>query len=784
MENYLEYQEQKQRNEIKEEAFTLKKFEKENDLKFLISELNSKEELNAMILDITAAITYDKYLITGDIIGNINIYSLEEQKLINILTPPIKKQINALDIDDDGVYIFAGLSNGNIVVYDLATDKCKLINLSEYTKSLINMKIVERIDSKTFRIISSDEEGNVLSIIITLFSSPKVETICEKEKYPIILIYPLKFKEKEIKGKNLMKNMNKYVALGNLQTVTIYSLGPKISKIFDFEKPDYIKYCCFPDISIGLYNESSELEDDKLCLLFAVSWDKVIKLFIIPIVDDKMGDPKLIGHYINEIEIIRIGILNGGSIFLVDKNGNFKLLNTKKFITGKPQIDKDFSTLIISKDNNQCEFQKTMKFDGIISRHMILNSKKDEFIILTNKKIYNPKIFNYQNYFKKYIKNEEKWMELLVLGINMYQGRMLALGGIPLTISERKKVKREFLKDFISLYLYSNIKRHHTLKNDKIEKMMEIVIEFCIEIEAVDYLLSYILKVFEARNYKDLFLKKLEPFILCDKILKYEIQDEVILSIMNIYDDNKDLNTLDKLLLHINSKSLDAPSVKEEIINLNLLSTLLYMYLNGSELDYKTIKKIYNNIIKSKKYVFKEFKPFFLEVMFYLKIEKYLYNNAEKISSNSSLYFLKKMQKIKYKGAMITLDKCDICQKSLELTSSNKEKIIIFGCKHKAHKNCSFKDIENIRKYICPLCLKEEIEIFAFSGLNNPKLTMSYYKLLIENNEKEQKNEEDNIKKRFNSKIAFKRMKAYDNSIIKKRNSFYNDIINCSLKNK
>jgi len=94
-----------------------------------------------------------------------------------------------------------------------------------------------------------------------------------------------------------------------------------------------------------------------------------------------------------------------------------------------------------------------MKFDGIISRHMILNSSKDEFIILTNKKIYNPKIFNYQNYFKKYIKNEEKWMELLVLGINMYQGRMLALGGIPLTKSERKKVKRIFKRFYFSIFI-------------------------------------------------------------------------------------------------------------------------------------------------------------------------------------------------------------------------------------------------------------------------------------------------------------------------------------------
>jgi len=191
MENYLEYQEQKEKNEINEEAFTLKKFEKENNLKFLIAELNPKEELSTLILDITSAITYGNYLITGNNIGSINIYSLEEQKLINILTCPIKEQINALDIDDDGEFIFAGLSNGNIVIYDLSTDKYKLINISEYIKSLINMKIVDKIDPKTFRIISSDKEGNVFSITIKLqnflFSSIKVEKICEKEKCPTLL---------------------------------------------------------------------------------------------------------------------------------------------------------------------------------------------------------------------------------------------------------------------------------------------------------------------------------------------------------------------------------------------------------------------------------------------------------------------------------------------------------------------------------------------------------------------------------------------------------------------
>ena len=782
MKNYLEYLKQKERNEIKGQLFALKKFEKEKNLKFAISELNPKEELSRIILegkpDITAAINYDDYLITGDIIGNINIYSLKEQNLIYTFNCPLKMKINALDIDDDADYIFAGYSNGNIGVYNLESNKSKLINISETTKSLINMKIVDRIDNKTFRIFSSDEEGNVFSIIINFhkfaLSRTKAETICEKEKYPTFLIYPLKVNEKKIKNKNFIKNLNKYVVLGNLLNVTIYSLEPKISEIVTFEKPDYIKYCSIPDISVGLYNESSELKDDKLCLLFAVSWDKVIKLYTIPILEEKMGNPELLGHYINDMDIVRIGILNENKIFLVDKSGNFKLLNIKKFVLDDPQLDIDFSTPQISKVDYQCELQNTLNFDGAISRQMILNSGKDEIIVFTNKKIYNPKIFNYQYYFKKYLKNEEKWLELLVFGINIYQGRILSFMGIPLNTSERKKVIGEFLRDFISQYLFVNIENRHTLQSDKIEKMMEIIIEFCIEIESVNYLLNDILKVFEAINYKDLFLKKLEPFILCDKLLKYEIQDEVILSIISIYDDNKDLNTLEKLLLHINVKSLDAPSVIEELTSLNLLSILLYMYTNDIELDLKTIKKIFDNINDKDDY--KEFKKFLINMPKSFKMEINVLNTYNQFFPKSCFNSIKKLEHMNCLGNMITLDKCDICHKSLEQTLSPKEKIIIF-CKHKVHKYCFSKEIDYFKGNSCFLCSKKEN---ATSDSINKNSNVSSNKSLQKKSkdEKVQKNMEDNNINSFNPKRAFKRMKAYDKLRIKEKKSLYYNISN------
>ena len=196
--NYMELQRQKEKMEVKAETFVLRKYENEKSLKFLISKPTPKEELSKSILQgknkITVAIAHDNYLITGDIMGDIKLYSLQDQKLVDTLPcpPKINTKINALDIDDDGDYIFAGFSNGNIAVFELASKNCKLINNTAHSSPLINMKIVDKIDKKHFRIFSSDEDGNVLSYIIKGgilgFSTGKVEKLCEKEKFPTFLI--------------------------------------------------------------------------------------------------------------------------------------------------------------------------------------------------------------------------------------------------------------------------------------------------------------------------------------------------------------------------------------------------------------------------------------------------------------------------------------------------------------------------------------------------------------------------------------------------------------------
>ena len=640
--NYIEYQLPKEKTKIKKNTFILKKFENEQKPKFSVSELNPQEDLSLLMMrgdvDITSLMAQEDNIITGDIYGEIKFYSLKDKKLIRTLPCPLKKrsQLNAIDLCDDGEYCFAGFDNGNICVYELITNKCKLINTTLHKKACINLKFIERIDKNIFRIFSSDSEGNVFDITIKNgifgFSISKVETFFENKQYPTFLIHFLKFKENEIKNKSYLKKIRKTLILGNLEKIDLYSLEPKTSNIFSFEKPLFIKDFSFPDIAIGLgkppsSNEFNDGDDIELQLLLLISWDKVIYLFVVTILDKDLT-PLLMGHYINDIQIIRIGFLNLSTIYLIDKNGNYKVINTRKFNLGDVKCKQDFLVPLIPENNNRAELQERLQFDGNILKQMFLrtpnggiketylfslvnNSTKDELNVLTNKRLYNQQLLDYQKYLKD-LQKKENWMELLILGINIYQGKMTALNGIPLKIKERKKIIGEYLQDLISQFLFTNAGSQQILNNNKnnyfdpslenarIEKNMEITIEFCIEIDSVDYLLDKILKIYESKKYKDIFLSKLEPFILCNKMIKFDIPEEIILDLIKLYESKKKYHTLSQLLLHINVKSLDVPSVKQKIENLFLTTPLIYICVNGSNQDYfEPVLRIYEKYVSS-----------------------------------------------------------------------------------------------------------------------------------------------------------------------------------------
>ena len=715
---YLEYELPKKKSKNQKVLFLLKKFEEENKPTFSLCDLSPQDELSLTVFredkNFFGSMSYEDKIILSDNLGTIKFFSIKDKKLVRTLPNPIKNtkklKVFSIDINDEGDFAFFGYQNGNIAIFDLEKNKCRSIFTDIHKTNVINIKIIEQIKlpkEKQFKILSSDVSGNVYLTFIKkgllgFGFSAKANLFCQNNNFPFYMIYLLKFKESELKNNSLSK-LNRAFILGNLESINLYTSSNPAKypeKIFNFPKPEYLTDYYIFDCALGLgiqpsSNELSEGDDADLQILLLISWEKVIYLHVLPILKNSVTYPLLLAYYVNSSPIIRIGFLNLSTIYLIDKEGNFKILDTRKFNLGQVEIQEELNYPIVPKYNSKAELQKVLKFEGIMKQiylkvnnmdkesylYSILNNNtKDEssLCVLTDDQIYYQELIDYQKFLKD-LQKSENWMELLILGINIYKGKMAALNGIPIKKNLRKSTIGEYLQDLISQFLFTNAGTQQVLNNSKnnyfdpnqekarIEKNMEITIEFCIEIDSVNYLLDKILKIYESKKYKDIFLAKLEPFILCDKMKKFEISEEIILDLIKIYENKKSLDELGQILIHLNIKSIDKPNIRQKIQNLFLPSPMIYISIYGENKDYfKPVTFIYDKFINSKEI------PEFNSYKESINEKKIGINDIKKSKQyigHKLLWYIKKtLNKKKFPSFMENIDDDSYCKCSTEIT--------------------------------------------------------------------------------------------------------------------
>ena len=659
--NYFEYELPNEKMNKVNKKFILKNYEEKNDIKFEIMNINTDKEINRIIFEeenkLITSIYYfgQDLIITGNILGQINLYSLNDQKKIKSIESPFingekNTQVTTMDLSKDNKILFIGYSNGNISFVEIKAQKIKLV-INDIIKNseCLCIKFINQ-EGRFYKIITSDQQGNLFLIKIKdgITSCRVVEyrnifdNKDNNKNNPIYFIKLLQF-NKEISEKNsFLKNINNYIILGSLQFISIFSLidNSELDFKYKIEKPEWIKDYIISDICFGFGQHPQSREDldeneDTPQILMCACFDDVINLYIIPIDNNEITYPVLIGHYLNINEdgnnqIVRIGFLAKGCLYLIDRSNHFKILNTKKFIKGISYIKKE--TSMITKEiklkykkaeiqdvytfKSGINYQINIKISENIYKQSYMNSIFQNFIsnniaILSNQYLYIIDFLNYDYYLKK-LQQKEKWIEMFILGIDIYKGKITSLKGIPQNSEERKKKLREYLEQLISVYIIAddmNQKKDDIgsfYENQKFlkhtEDKIEMIIEFCMEIEGFDYLLDKIFNIYESKKFGNLFLTKLESFILCDKLLNYEISEELILKLIQLYEEKNKIKTLNRLLLHIDIKALLSPSIKAKIKELNLFSLMMNIYVNGENPDYfKPILLLYEKYEKSEK---------------------------------------------------------------------------------------------------------------------------------------------------------------------------------------
>ncbi|MCQ2817604.1 MAG: hypothetical protein MJ252_10100 [archaeon] len=570
-------------------------------------------------------------LYLGTSIGDIFIFSFKsEKKVSSMITPKELKQIpvNCMDISDDDKFLFAGYENGAIAMIEVATGKYKTIVSNVHYKSCINIKFYKR-EEKFFYFFSSDIDGNVYKTTIKdSFFSYKFDgaiNVYTHNNNPSFLIKIIRFSEKEQKMYEL-SGLSAAVLFSTVDSVSLYMIEPEMKKIFEFNKPKYISESAIPDICYGLgkppvsFNVKSD--NIKSQVLLCISWGKLIYVFLMPISKNQFNEPVQIGYYINTYNILRVGFLSESLIFFFDDQKFVKVIDSRQVNIGGvilKKTDKNINQDIeIPKDNNKAELDPGRLIDPDIKYQCLFKDKnsqskrtfinfiyeeENKLYLLAKSKIYIGRLLEWSKCLKNLLANEE-WLNLLVTGIEIYQARNPSLTGIPTDEAERKLKVGKHLQDTISQYVLFITRKARvdslpsglgdSQDRKEISNCIDIAIEFCIEIEKVDYLLSQIEPIFDEKDYANLFLEKMEPFILADKIINVDLGKEIIQKIVELYKKEKNYSMLSQILLHINTKNINDKAFLDGLESHGIFSPSIYVYSNMEKEDYFTpLKKIF-----------------------------------------------------------------------------------------------------------------------------------------------------------------------------------------------
>ena len=604
----------------------LSNFRKTQERKFDLIDFEIKTQ-NTKILKKIKEITCIKIVIENIFIGLKNgyvyMYQIEtglEKESFGVES--IQVPVNVIHTKED-THLIVGYSNGCINIFDIK-NKTLIKNISNIHKTGIMALEYILIEKTKIQLLTSDEEGQVINIISNngFLSKKTVGNLLYKDTEPVHAITKFKpFQDKKL------------ILFGFASTNQVFLYNLKLTPILEIKRPKYTDKDDVPDIDIGWavapikedkYSRKENVLTNKI--LFIIGWGRVITIYSIMVKGDIAIADEPVGYYKNNLPIIRIGFFSPSIIYFFDDNKQLKVIDTAFCNTGPYDENKEMNKNALIDEGKVVD--KYIKYDTIKkSNGKKLNSYRN-YITCLNKYIYLftenglkiGKILDYVEYIDSIIKSGNNWKAAMCLAIDIYKGYILNFPGVPLNNEERKKSLKIFLVELLSKYLdynfnveeeeNSSTKLIKELNEEKITECINISIEFCMEINSIDYLLKNIEPTFSKYGREDLFYKLLEPFIFSDLFYNEDIGIEALTSLYGTYKIKNELILLSHLLIHINIKCLNNFMIKKLSMQENLFDLIIYIFSNGNcaEDYFLPITKMFEcfNKLETNKGIYKE----------------------------------------------------------------------------------------------------------------------------------------------------------------------------------
>ena len=584
--------------------------------------------------------------------GEVRAYSWKTEKKLNYfihseIERESKRDVICMDASEDNKVLVVGHLNGYILLWDVNTAECKKIIQDEFKSQIVAIKFT-LVENHFYEFLASDLKGSVKRLGVNegfFFSTVNSNYVIDYTNAIFIIeVLQLTKEQKKIIYKyNNSDDIEEplIVAFGALDFVFIVQLEPEIKRLYNFKKPSYIKSSFVPDICFGIgripapnfYSKDLSEEDikkikikdlkidiktdidiNKNYQLILVSWGKIIFIYMISFDLNDFLSVNLIGNYINNEPIIRMGFLSNNIIYILNLYKKFKILNTSFMNSGEIKINSEGGLIGQNFSNAELCSEFSLDFEILFQTYIpdLNNSKNlykstyNNFVFSQNKvifaackkNIYLGCLLNWEQCINELFKNSE-WLEAFRLGIDIYHGENKIMDGIPMNIKERKEKVKRILKGLILQLILNTINIKGIFYNEKkseeiLSKCLNASFELCIDVKELDFLLKEILPILEEKGYLNFFIKKIKPFLLERKITAEELGQNTMSKILKYYININDYVTLSQIILNINREHFDIMEIKDICNKNNIFLPLIYINFKYNEEElFSLIEKIY-----------------------------------------------------------------------------------------------------------------------------------------------------------------------------------------------
>jgi hypothetical protein len=176
--------------------------------------------------------------------------------------------------------------------------------------------------------------------------------------------------------------------------------------------------------------------------------------------------------------------------------------------------------------------------------------------------------------------NPDDWLKVLRAALDIYNGKMVGLAGLPDQREKREVMLRERMKDLLRQNIDACIKEFQ--EGQCVSKTtLRVATEFCIRVGAIDHLFGELFQMFAEAGMEQRYFQALDAFILSGALKHQVVPDHILQRLIDFYRQT-DVELLEKAILNLNlSKYPNVVQVRhiceEEFLSsalIHLLTTL------------------------------------------------------------------------------------------------------------------------------------------------------------------------------------------------------------------